>query len=187
MRKVLLILLITMLLGACAKGTVHKPVIPNGSLSNDKDNATVFFYRSKDLCGTASWGDKIVVINFKEKEDLPEDYIGYRGKDFFDKNELLIANRSIYSKINLPSGIHTFSFLGDRMQTARLENGKEYYLAVSFICIPGFLLHPVSTLEFRDKNEFEEDSKEKTLVQLKAGWKPFTLFKNHEYEEVREH
>lgn len=179
------IALLSLLLCSCAKGTYLSPIIAPSTLDVTKTNATVFFYRSNDLCGSIDVsGDKIVVVDFKTREDLPEDYEGYRGKEYFEKDEVLLANRKVFSSLELPSGIHTFSFLGTDKQTVKLDAGNTYYLAVGFKCIPGRFISQMTSFEFRTKDEFVKDTEGKSLIRMTTVWKPFEIFKKYKYEVV---
>lgn len=143
-----------LILSGCAvsRGTLENPaLIPSTEFSAiDNKKATVKFYRSSDNLGLLQFNDYFVIT----------DYEAGKYEDGYNVDEVMIANRSNYTVKTFTPGIHWFSFRGMSKQTANLEAGKIYYLAVSFH------FGGIAGLEFRTQDEFDKDTEGDLQIEL---------------------
>jgi hypothetical protein len=154
------IILLSNLTGCASRGDIKNPLNPVGVLSQtDKEMATVVFYRSNDHLGLLNTDVLIVSVDDISMSIASEDT---------DPNFYLEANRKEYMSNEYTAGVHTFSFGPVFPQTAELEAGKTYYLAVSFH------LGGTKGLQFRTKENFLESTKNAKQIEYTGekcnGW-----------------
>jgi hypothetical protein len=163
-----------LILSGCAvsRGNLENPVlIPSTqSLATDNKKATVKFYRSSDHFGLLQFSDYTVFTDYE---------IG-KYEDGFNVDEMMLANRTKYTIKTFTPRIYSFSFMnllnrGIFKQTANLEEGKIYYLAVSFH------LGGIAGLEFRTKDEFDRDTEGDIQIEFTGEC---TYWKGCDYHEV---
>ncbi len=158
-----------LLSGCTSNGSLSSPLNPPHSNShNYKSKATVKFYRSSDHFGVLQMSDYYISIDSK----------GTKKHTFSKKKNTVIVNRNNFMIKRLKQGIYTFSLGMGAMaqQTAYLEAGKTYYLAVTFS--PGGL----AGLAFRSKDEFKKETKDDAEIKLTGEYSSWSGYK---YQTVR--
>lgn len=161
--------------GCVTRGEVSKPLTPIGTSQSEKNElAIINFYRSTDAFGLLS-----PVTTYGVVATDPE---GFTEKHDQDYSRIWIADRSLYSSIGIKPGTYNFRFRGMSAQVshdfssqiAKVEGGKSYYLAVSF-SVGG-----VAGLEFRDKQDFDNATKDRERV---VKVKSFNFIDGFDYEK----
>lgn len=150
--------------GCVTRGEASKPLTPIGTDQSEKTElAIINFYRSTDAFGLLQF-----IMTYGVVATDPE---GFSEKYDQDYSRIWIADRSLHSSIGIKPGTYNFRFRGMSAQVshdfssqiAKVEAGKSYYLAVSF-SVGG-----VAGLEFRDKQDFDNATKNtERVVKVKS-------------------
>lgn len=130
------------------------------------EKTLVHLYRSAG--GLLSIGDTYVNID--------EEIEGFSDND---KSKIMLANRSSYYISEISPGVHSFTvggFADLGRQTVNLQSGKNYYLAVTH----GFAR--TKGLEFRDKKQFLEVTRNQKRVEVVGEWSSWDGFKTRVVE-----
>lgn len=147
---------------AVAHGTYNAPLTPMSvASSDDLDNATVIFYRPDSFIGTLDAGDRVIIIDY-DKE-----------RTYYERSEIMIASKQGYTISKLAPGIHTFSHPrgAKGTQTALLNSGETYFLAVSYMWSPlGGMVSPIVNLKFVEEKDFLEAAEDKSLFVITKGY-----------------
>lgn len=172
MKKILnlsIIVITIIIISGCAKGSYKDPLIPPSSTSEDKEFATVYLYTSSDFAGIIRRIGEDFIVLIDEKDFKSE----------YPISNLMITNRNNFSKNKIPPGVHHFLLnylIGS--ETAKLEGGKDYYLAVKFT----FAGAPY--LRFLDKEDFLNETKGEKEIRLTSGIKRNAITSKYDYEIV---
>ena len=171
MKRIISLIICCVLLGGCyalatSRGTYNDPLMPESTPNEDKQHATVIFYRTDSLLSSAMAGEEwIVFINYD------------KSKTYYSPSELLVANSKGYSVTKLSPGIYKFSLatLASRdhsAQTAQLKAGETYYLSLVFKHIlPDLwsLLNPISALQFTSQDNFLKETDGLSELRITKG------------------
>lgn len=130
-------------------GNITNPYIPASSENTlNSEQANIYFYRTADLAGSLKFHDMNVVIDYNPKQEIKNNHTDYE--------HIMTANRNHYMMLSIDPGVHVFGFNAFPKVVAKLEAGRDYYLAVAFE--PYFLFYGLFNgrpiLEFRGKEDF---------------------------------
>lgn len=167
--NIVYILLLIFIISGCAKGSYKDPLIPISYDNEDKDYATVYLYTSSDFAGLIRRIGEDFIVLIDEKDFKSE----------YPISNLMITNSNYFSKNKISPGVHHFLLnylIGS--ETAKLEGGKDYYLAVKFT----FAGAPY--LRFLDRENFLNETKGEKEIRLTTGIKRNLITSKYNYEIV---
>lgn len=153
--------------GCSVYGSKNEPVLPPSTPTGKPDTVLLNFYLSggilTKIAGVAQ--DVPITINWDPKK-----------KEYLPNIDLLQCGSHYYMTVELVPGIHNFWYNLSSNITAKLDGGREYYLAAEYAANAiGFMLRP--SLLFKNREEFLRDTREIKRAELGNwnGWSGYSI------------